>query len=194
VPKVDAYVATFFGVLSTAVTPMPEETALLAAGWLAHRSGARLVAVIACACAAIILGDVGTFLLGRGVFRRVGQRIGRWFPGQGRVWADTKVARHGWRAILLARFLIGMRGLLYFALGASRYPFRRFLALDLVVAVAEVSLVVGVGYGLGAGKHARARIERIDVFAIAVVVASLIVPWLIQRLWRRHAIADQPDR
>jgi len=183
------YVAIFVAVLSTAVTPVPEETALLGAGWMAHRSGASPWLAVACAWAAILVGDVGTFALGRGLLRgAVGAaRLDRLFPAARRRWAEEKVARHGWRAILLARFLVGLRGFLYFALGGSRYPFGRFVALDAAIGTVEVALVVGVGWVVGASRHERARVEVIDIVVIAVLlVASFALPWIVRRWSRRR--------
>jgi membrane protein DedA with SNARE-associated domain len=164
---------------------VPEETALLAAGWWAHHAGASILAVTGCAWAAILIGDLGTFALGRGLLHGLvgATRLGRLFPAERRRWAEEQVSRHGWRAILLARFLVGLRGFLYFALGGSRYSFRRFFAIDAAIATVEVALVVGVGYVVGASRQAQARVEVIDVFAIvALVVGSLALPWIVRRV------------
>lgn len=173
--------------LSTAVTPIPEETALLAAGWLAHRSGASFVVVLACAWAAILAGDIGTFALGRGALRGLigSARLRRLFPARRSAWAEDQVARRGWRAILLARFLVGLRGFLYFALGCSSYPFRRFLALDAAIGAVEVGLVVGVGYFIGAGRGARRGIEIVDAVTLLVLIASVVVPIVVRRRFDR---------
>jgi membrane protein DedA with SNARE-associated domain len=178
-----AYLTTFVAVLSTAVTPVPEETVLLGAGWLAHLQRASLVVVIVCAWVAILAGDTATFALGRGLVRGVARS--RWLlrvmPPERRAWADREVARHGGRAILLARFLIGLRGFLYFALGGSPYPFRRFLAVDAAVGAVEVALVVVAGWFVGATRRARAGLQLVDLIAVAVIVVTLALPWLLRR-------------
>lgn len=182
----NVYLAAFVGVLPTALTPVPEETALLAAGWFARRADASLVVVTACAWAAIVIGDVATFALGRALVRGLAgtSRLQRLFPPRRRQWAEDKVARHGWRAILLARFLVGMRVFLYLALGGSGYSFRRFVVLDAVVGVVEVAMVVGGGWLVGVSRHARERVEIVDGVAMLLIVGSLVVPWLVHRMMR----------
>ena len=186
------YLGTFLAVLSTVVTPVPEETALLAAGWLARRTGASLVGVAACAWLATLIGDTGTFALGRGLLQRVlgGARLGRIVPAHWRGWADEQVARHGWRAILIGRFLVGLRGFLYFALGGSRYPFGRFLAINAAVGTMEVALIVAVGYAVGEPRPMRGRVALIDaVVIVTVVAASFVLPWIVRR---RYATRLEP--
>jgi membrane-associated protein len=174
-------------VLSTAVTPVPEEAALLAAGWFARESHVSLPVVVVCAWSAILAGDVATFALGRGLLQRFigSERLRRIFPAQRRAWANLQVARRGWRGILMARFLVGLRGFLYFALGGSRYPIRRFFSIDAAVGLIEVSLVVAIGYFVGATRGSRRDVEIIDALAIAILGASFALPHLVRKFYGR---------
>lgn len=180
------YLATFFTVLSTAVLPLPEEAPLLAAGWVSRAGHASVWLAGLCAWAAVFVGDLGSYWLGRGpIHRLVASRFGaRLLPEERRVWAERLVARHGWRAIVIARFLVGLRGFVYIAIGASRYRFRRFAVIDGAIGLVEVGLVVALGFVVGTGARAQRRVEWIDLVATAVLLLAFVGPWLVRRLVR----------
>jgi membrane protein DedA with SNARE-associated domain len=128
----------------------------------------------------VFLGDIATFALGRGLLGRlVGpDRLRRLFPPERLQWAERQTARGGWRAILVARLLVGLRGFVYFALGGSRYPMRRFIVLDALIGTIEVGVVVSVGYLVGSTRRAH---ERVELVAIVVLALSLLLPWCVHR-------------
>ena len=57
--------------------------------------------------------------------------------------------RHGHRAVFYARFLAGLRALVYLEAGSLGVPISRFLMYDLLGAVISVPLVVSLGYLFG---------------------------------------------
>ena len=60
------YIGTFGLLFACGVAiPMPEEPVLLAAGYIAYRSGANVAVVMACAMAGVLLGDLAIFSVGR---------------------------------------------------------------------------------------------------------------------------------
>jgi membrane protein DedA with SNARE-associated domain len=59
------YLAVSAGVLSTTVLPVPEEAALLGAGFAAHPYLFWLLGCFLASWLAILIGDIGTFLVGR---------------------------------------------------------------------------------------------------------------------------------
>lgn len=185
------YLATFLAVLSTAVLPVPEEATLLAAGWLARSGRISALLAIVVAWAAVFIGDVGTFTLGRGPLHRLlASRWGaRLLPGRWRGWAERLVERRGWRAIVIARFLVGLRGFVYVALGASGYRWLRFVVIDGAVGLVEVGGVVALGYLLGTGPRVERRIEAVDIVACVVLALAFVAPWLIRKLVGRRAPA-----
>src|SRR5205085_8776528 len=113
---------------------------------------------------AIVVGDTCTFLIGRLFLPRLlrsrfGKRVVK--PEQRR-WAEEFVARQGWRAILLGRFLVALRGPVYLAVGASKYPPSRFLAINNSVALVEVGLVVWLAYRFGQTGAVLAHVRWLD--------------------------------
>ena len=122
-----AALAIFGAVLSTLVLPVPEELTLLGAGWWAQTGALPLWAAWLSAWLAIVVGDTASYLIGRGFLpgllrTRLGKRI---VSPDLRNWAEDLVRRHGFRAILVGRFLVGLRGPVYLAIGAAKYPLLR---------------------------------------------------------------------
>jgi membrane-associated protein len=179
------YSAIFLATLGTTVLPVPEEAALLAAGYAARTGNARLLPCIAAALLAVLVGDTTAYLVGRGLlgpFLRTGLGS-KLLPQRRREWAERLVATKGSRAVVVARFLMGLRGFVYFALGASRYPFARFLAVDTAAGVVEVGGLVVIGFAVGA---LRGRAGTwVDLVAAAILVATFFGPAAVRALAER---------
>jgi membrane protein DedA with SNARE-associated domain len=174
--------AIFLATLGTLFVPVPEEATLLAAGYAARLGRVSLFGAIGAAWAAVLVGDLASYAVGRALLARLLRtRLGRKLVHERwREWGERLVAGHGVRAILIARFLVGLRGFVYFAVGASRYPIGRFLALDAAVGVVEVGGLVLVGFAFG---ELRARTGTwVDLVAAAVLVAGLFGPVVVRKL------------
>ncbi len=181
----------FLATLSTVVLPLPEEATLLAAGYAVRLGQASFIGGWASGWLAVMIGDTSAYFFGREVLGRALRT--RWartlFPEARRLWAEQLVAGHGARAIVIGRFLVGVRGFVYFAIGASRFPLGRFLAVDAAVAAVEVGVLVAVGFGLG---ELRGRVgTQVDLALAALLAVALFGPLLI-RLRRGRASAEFP--
>ena len=174
----------FLATLSTVILPVPEEATLLAAGYAVRLGSASFAGGFVAAWLAVMIGDASAYFVGRELLgRALRTRWGRAFlPEPRRLWAERFVAGHGGRAIVIGRFFVGLRGFIYFAVGASRFPFGRFLAVDAAAAVVEVGGLVAVGFSLG---QLRERVgSRIDLAMAGVLLVALFGP-LAVRLRRR---------
>jgi membrane protein DedA with SNARE-associated domain len=178
------YAAIFLATLSTVFLPIPEEATLLGAGYAARLGQAALAGCVAAGWLAVTIGDAFSYLVGR-VFlaRLLRSRVGRkLLPEERREWGERFVAEHGVRAIVLARFLVGLRGFVYFAVGAARVPFGRFLAVDAAAGVVEVGGLVLLGFAFGELRASFGRV--VDLGAAAVLAAALFGPLIVRRLTR----------
>ncbi|MGB6088803.1 MAG: DedA family protein [Candidatus Binataceae bacterium] len=99
--------------------PLPEDVALLAGGFLVHRGVTHYPMTLAVSLVGVVAGDNSLFFLGR----RFGTGLVRYFginrPGT-KVQLDRIrdfMERHGHRAIFYARFLAGLRALVYLSAG-----------------------------------------------------------------------------
>jgi membrane protein DedA with SNARE-associated domain len=190
-----AALAIFGAVVSTLVLPLPEELALLGAGWWAHTGALPLWAAWLAAWLAIVTGDTLSYVIGRSFLPRLlrtrfGKRI---VSPDLRRWGERLVQRHGFRAILLGRFLVALRGPVYLAIGGSRYPMLRFELINGAVGLLEVALLVGLGYEFGESTALAHQIRWIEIAVAVFLAAILIVPpilkWKLVRRQRRPADA-----
>ena len=182
------YAAIFGVVVSTLVVPLPEEMALLGAGFLAQQGKATLAGAFIVSWLAILIGDGVTFLVGRLFLPRLlasklGSRLVK--PAQ-RAWAEDLVRRQGWRAILLGRFLVALRGPVYLAVGATRYPPAKFFLINNSVALAEVGLVVWLGYRFGQSGELAGHVRWIDAAIVVSILIAFVVPWAFGKWLKRR--------
>lgn len=158
--------------------PLPEDVALLAGGFLVHRGVTRYLYTLAVSLVGVVTGDNSLFFLGR----RFGMRIMRYL-GMGRPdyekkmeWMREFLARHGNRTIFYARFLAGLRALIYLSAGSLGVAPSRFFFYDLLGALVSVPVVVSIGYFFGN------EIEQVikwvggfDKVLVVAVVLSIVI-------------------
>jgi membrane protein DedA with SNARE-associated domain len=155
---VSAYIEHFtyaglFGVLLLCGLglPLPEDIALLAGGFLAHRGITQYPMTLAVSFVGVIIGDNSLFFLGR----RFGTGLVSYFR-LGRPSSEAQIDRlkgfmdrHGNRAIFYARFLAGLRALIYLTAGSLGVKPARFIFYDMLGALISVPIVVSLGYLFG---------------------------------------------
>ncbi len=182
------YIAIFFATLATVAAPVPEEASLLGAGLAARFGSVAFVGCVAAALGGIMLGDILGYVVGRFFLSRLlrtpfGEKV---LPQERRLWAERMVATHGALAIVLARFLVGLRGFLYFAVGASGFPFARFVAIDGAAGLVEVTGLVAIGFAFG---ELHVRVGRgVDLLVVAGFLFALAAPVLARRWTRKPRI------
>ena len=181
------FLAIFGVVLSTLVVPLPEELALLWAGWIAHDNLPVVLAGLA-AFLGVMVGDAASFLLGRTVLPKfLETRLGkRMVNRKMREWGEDFVKRHGFRAVLLGRFLVALRGPVYLAIGAAKFSAGKFFALNAAVGAVEVGIVVGLGYYFGASKDLAHDVKWICAIVAVVLGIGLFIPIFVRRRFERR--------
>src|SRR5258708_7124828 len=131
--------------------PIPEDVALLAGGFLVHRGVIQYPITLLVALVGVVAGDNLLFFLGRrfgtGLVKYLG--IGRPRSQRQIEWLKSFMERHGHRAILYARFVAGLRALVYLTAGSFGVNPLRFFLYDLAGAVISVPIVVTLGYLFG---------------------------------------------
>jgi membrane-associated protein len=183
---VPAAVAIFFGVLSTLVLPLPEELALMGAGWWAHQGALPLWSAWVAATAANVVGDTISYLIGRYFLERLLKtRLGkRLLPSELRKWGEDFVRRRGFGAIILGRFLVAFRGPVYFAIGAAEYPLGRFELINSIVALIEGAALVWLGYVFGQSMKVEHQVRWVEISIGVFVLGLLVAPFLLKRRLR----------
>ncbi len=184
---------SLFGVcfVSGVVVPIPEDVAILSAGWAVTEGRMGLGSAFLAAFAGTLLRDAVAFALGRFAGTRLLPAAERVF---GTAWLDAardRFARAGSRTIFLTRFAVGMRAPLYFVGGSLRFPMRRFLVLDAVGLTITTPLLLWIGADRGpvAADWIVAVLPH-QRLVVGVGVA-LALTWLGYRWHRRRSAAGE---
>ncbi len=165
--------------------PMPEDVALLAGGYLVHRGITRYPLTLVVALLGVVSGDNSLFFIGR----HWGTGIVRYF-GVSRPGSQMQIERirgfmqrHGHRAIFYARFLAGLRALVYLSAGSFGVRPAVFLLYDLLGAVISVPVVVSLGYLFGRQLEMIVRFlggfERLLLMVAVLCVALYVTRMLV---------------
>lgn len=177
--------------LENAGVPVPGETVLLFASFLAYDEGnLRLPYLILLGIAACTVGDNLGYLIGRRGGRPLLDRYQHIFRIGDRTIrrGERLFERHGHIAIFFARFIFGLRIIAGPLAGVLRMPWRQFVLFNFLGAAVWVTAVSLAGYFFGSEwdtlVHVMGRVNLIIVIlALAVVVF----------VWHRYRarVADQ---
>jgi membrane protein DedA with SNARE-associated domain len=181
------YIILFLTIgLESAGLLLPGETILLFCAFLARRGTLDIYLVVGIAALAAILGDNLGYAIARRGGRRLVARFGhRVFITPTRVAAAERFfARHGGKAVFLARWSAGLRVAGAWAAGLAHMPWRTFLLWNALGGIVWAVAVGALGYSLGAGYAAGAKyLGAAQAGVLAVVVMAGIV-WYVRR--HRH--------
>jgi membrane protein DedA with SNARE-associated domain len=185
-------VLLFFAVaIESAGVPIPGETTLIAAAFLAtpgqHRYSIVWVIVIA-ACGAIV-GDNAGYWIGRTGGRKL---LERWGPiaryaDRALPPAERFFAKHGSKTVFIGRFIAVLRVTAAWLAGISRMPWWKFFAWNAAGGICWATLVGLLAYEFG--KAAAAAVGTYGLYAGAVLVVLAVVALVGLRFWRRR-VAD----
>jgi membrane protein DedA with SNARE-associated domain/membrane-associated phospholipid phosphatase len=183
------YLVVFFGVMleSTGV-PLPGETILLAAGVLVQRGHLDLGYTIAFGILGAVVGDQIGYWVGREGGRPFVLRWGRYLfitPERlGR--AEAFFARHGGKAVFLARFFSGLRVFGALVAGISRMRWATFFLYNALGGAVWATAAVLIGYFLGSSLALVERWMGRATLVLAAVVALAVGFYLAYRWASRN--------
>lgn len=180
------YFALFADVfLENTGIPIPGETVLLAAGFLARQHALRLPYVITVAAVAAMCGDNFGYWIGRRGGRRFVERRGKTIGLTPKRLANVEeyFRRHGPRAIFFARFISGLRVLAALTAGISNVPWRVFILYEASGAICWAVIIGALGYLFGQSWHLLERwVGRAGLLLVALI--AVIVLFALLRRWR----------
>jgi membrane-associated protein len=182
------YWVIFFGVmLENAGLPIPGETVLLFAGFLAFHGKVKLLPAIVIAIVGATTGDSLGFLLGRyGGATFVNCFLRRY------VWiakryddAQTLFVQYGPWAVFTARFITGLRVFSGILAGVLLMPYLRFLFFNFTGAVCWALTIGCIGFFFGSNwERLVSFLEQMDRVVLAIVLAAVVVALVIH--WTRR--------
>lgn len=168
---------------------IPGETALITGAVLAHQGQLSLVAVIAVAAAAAILGALAGY--GIGLWR--GERLlSLWpwlerFTGEGVRRSSAFFERHGSKTVFFARFLPVLRATMGWMAAVSGMALQQFLVWNVVGGVVWATVIGLASYYVGgAVVEAIARDTGIGLAALAGLALALVGLHLLRRRLERQ--------
>lgn len=193
------YVAIFLiVVLGNVGAPVPEETTLILAGYLAWRGELKFPVVLAVAIVSAVVGDNVGYWIGRGYGGDVLERLRRltrvsperfnrmqWF-----------VIRYGLLAVFVARFITGLRFAAGPLAGALGLRVRTFVIGNVLGALVFVPVAVGAGYAIGLGfgdyvERGRRILGEAEYILLggAVLVVTVVALVRIRRAFRDTGVS-----
>ena len=190
------YLVVFFGVmLESAGIPLPGETILIASGALAHRGVLDFGDALAFGALGAVVGDQFGYWIGRfggrpfvirwgGYVLITPERLGR---------AEAFFARHGGRAVFLARFVSGLRVFGALVAGTSHMPWGRFALYNTLGGTLWAAAAVSLGYFLWASiSLVEHWAGRVSLSVIAVLAIVLLLRWFYRKASRGGTDGDPP--
>ncbi len=184
------YWTLFFGVmLENAGLPIPGETVLIFAGFLAFHGEIHLSRAIATAILGATLGDSMGYCLGRFGGTTFVARYRNTFPFIFRRFdrAQQLFARHAHWAVFVGRFITGLRVFAGILAGMFRMPYRRFLFFNFSGAVCWATTFGCVGFVLGSNWEKLVHfVQELDRVTLGVLVVGAAVGAAVYFLKRRR--------
>ena len=177
------YWVIFFGVmLENAGVPVPGETVLLFAGFLAFHGQLRLNRAILTAIAGATIGDSLGYAIGHFGGTALVRRLRGRFLMSARHYdrAQALVLKHGHWAVFVARFITGLRVLAGPFAGAFLMPYPRFLLFNFSGAVVWAITIGCAGFLFGSNWGRLVRlVKAADLAILALAVVGAVVAGFI---------------
>ena len=173
-----SYLGIGLVLLFSGFMPFPEDVLLLTAGYLCAIGEAQYPIMAPLCVVGVIMGDFVLFWLGH----RYGHHVPR-IPLLRRIFSEKRLARaerafnsHGGKAMILARFLPGLRAPTFFTAGVFRVLWWKFIVYYGCAAMVTVPIVVWLGkWGAEELDLAKELAREIHYMILAALVAGVLI-------------------
>ena len=188
-----SYFGVFFLLFLGAFGPSPpEEVVLLIAGFLVFRGVARFPLMIGAELGGILISDLILYGFGRFFGRTLDSHrfLKKIFPPKqvGRI--REKFHRYRYRFIFLARYLYGLRPVVFFTAGASRMKLLPFALCDLGASLVNCLVWTALGLLFGSRIEDAIRFSRKWEGILLGLAVALILYFVVERLLIRKGIVS----
>jgi len=169
---------------------LPGDSLLFVGGLLAHTTGhPPLWSLLICVPVVAFLGDQCSYWIGRAIGPALfNKQDSRFFKQAYVTETHAFFEKHGPKTIILARFVPIVRTFMPVLAGVSKMDYRKFVAFDIVGAIAWGMGVTMIGYVLSSSKFVQ---KNIDAIFVLIVLIS-ILPGIIQFAKRHLASRNTP--
>ncbi len=184
------YWAIFFGVmLENAGLPVPGETVLIFAGFLAYQGELRLDSAIGTAILGATIGDSLGYCLGRFGGAAFVEKYPKRLPFFARQFARAEALflRHGHLAVFFGRFITGLRIFAGILAGMFRMRYLSFLFFNFTGAVSWATTFGCVGFAFGRSWEELVRfVKHLNRATLGVVLVAALVGGVVYYYKRRN--------
>ncbi len=164
------------------VTPfLPGDSLLFAAGTFAGVGAMNVWLLFGLLFVAAVLGDTVNYWIGHKVGPRVFERENRFIKREYLTRTEAFYAKHGGKAIVLARFVPIVRTFAPFVAGVGRMDYGRFLFYNVLGGLIWTAIFIFLGYFFGNIPVVRENFHLL----IPVIIVFSVVPMVIEFLQHR---------
>jgi membrane protein DedA with SNARE-associated domain len=172
--------------IESAGVPIPGETALVIAGFLASQGHWGIVWVIVVAAAGAIIGDNIGYWLGRVGGRKLLERweFTRRYAEKALPPSERFFKKHGGKTVFLGRFIAFLRVTAAWLAGISRMHWWEFAAWNAAGGIVWATAVGLVAYYFG--KAAADAIGRYGLYAAVVLIVLGALAFVGMHVWKKR--------
>ncbi len=135
-----------------------------------------------------LVGDTVAYTIGR-VFRETVKDYGFYKMTQPRI--EKLIDKFGTFAIVISKYIYGIRGAMCIFYGIGKMPFPRFLLLDIISCSLWVLILSGVGYFFsGAVTSIIGDFKQIGIALFFIVMSGIVVFYLVERYWLSEKVEE----
>ncbi len=188
-----SYFGVFFLLFLGAFGPSPpEEIILLIAGFLVFKGVARFPLMIASELGGILISDLILFSFGNFFGRNLDRHrfLKKIFPPKRVEKIREKFHRYRYRFIFLARYLYGLRPVVFFTAGASNMKLAPFVLCDLGASLVNCLVWTALGLLFGGRIEEAIRFSREWEGILLGAAVALILYFIVERLLVRKGIVS----
>jgi membrane protein DedA with SNARE-associated domain len=135
-----------------------------------------------------MVGDIIGYMIGR-VFRKTVTDYRFYKLAQPRI--ERLIDKFGGFAIIISKYIYGIRAAMCLSYGISRMPLPRFLLLDAISCALWALMLAGVGYFFsGAITRIIGDFKQIGVALFFIVLVGVVVFYVVERYWLSEKVEE----
>ena len=135
-----------------------------------------------------VAGDCVAYMVGR-VFRETVKDYRFYKMAQPRI--ENLIAKFGGFAIVISKYIYGLRAAMCMFNGIGRMPFWRFLLLDTISVSIWVLILSGAGYFFsGAITSVLGDFKRVGIWLFFIVMIAVIAFYIVERYWLSEKVEE----
>src|SRR5499433_1295295 len=189
-----SYFGVFFLLFLGAFGPSPpEEFVLLIAGYLIFRKAARFPFMVGAELGGILISDLILYSFGAFFGKNLDSHrfLKKIFPTHRVARIRESFHKHRYRLIFLARYLYGLRPVVFFTAGASRMKIVPFVLCDFAASLVNCLAWTALGLYFGNRIEDAIKFSREWEEILLGVAAALILYFIIERLLVKKKIVSE---